>query len=579
MMHKIYALFAIFFTVNTISAQYFDTYFSPIELVPCPFNPTQAVQKPEGWYAYQTLNSLADGPIDSSRCISFSAAPPSGGVIMPMWQIDPARPLFFRSESNVFQPDVMPLQANSLNTLDAGIDLDDTNANWLVGVDCPENMCSGIFIDIAIPDSSGNAYAATRQHTGYAQDYWPPNEPTNVNTCFPAERFDAQYIRQITYKFTFDSTLNWSNRKLLIRYLHINQLDTFFVNKVAAIKAQPFHLINNEYTLNIDETNNAPWSSASNSLMLYTAPTYPSPQHLSYVEAAPEPNSAQQQTINVVVENFQTMEFQPFTQLRGALVAGDDSLRHHVNLINNGGEYCLNFIDLIVADDNEFRHAGGTMTMQNARSCMQLRRGGKLRVMNNSQLHYGNNGAGMLVMCPSGKVVIERGSTLVMDGQWLLSDCHESDSNHHVTVDLLPETSLIFTKNARLSNELSQYSDTRLRVRMLGGTLDDSALDVQSRSMIEKIYPTPSSYWADNLRLFPNPADGPLTLQYAAAETGALQLRWFSINGQLLKEETRTMQKGGNECRLDTPENTGLYFLQIQKDNERFVQKVAVIAE
>jgi hypothetical protein len=55
-----------------------------------------------------------------------------------------------------------------------------------------------------------------------------------------------------------------------------------------------------------------------------------------------------------VVYFYQTLEIQPFTHLRGALVQGSDTLRHILNLVNNGGNFCLNFLDLIFSGINEW---------------------------------------------------------------------------------------------------------------------------------------------------------------------------------------------------------------------------------
>ncbi|MCS7037124.1 MAG: T9SS type A sorting domain-containing protein, partial [Saprospiraceae bacterium] len=310
---------------------------------------------------------------------------------------------------------------------------------------------------------------------------------------------------------------------------------------------------------------------------LYTAPTYPSPAHPSYIEAYPVPNEAIPRNITLSVGPGQTLEMQPFAQFRGGLVLGSDTLRHGFTLLNQGGEFCMNFVDLIFENDQALHHAGGRITVNNAYSCMQFKKGGEFRIREGASLHYGDNGSGMLVVCADGSLVLERNAALTIDAILQISECNDALPPSHVYVDLPPGARLAFTENAWITNRFSKGQQMRLRVRMLGGTLDDTALGPDSRALIERIYPTPAPHWADNVQLAPNPFSNRITLTYTTAREGeTLAVRWLDTSGRLLAEETLRAARGINEWALQRlPAQSGLYLLDIRsEDGQRTVRKV-----
>lgn len=119
-------------------------------------------------------------------------------------------------------------------------------------------------------------------------------------------------------------------------------------------------------------------------------------------------------------------------------MAGSDSVRHQFTLSDDGGDICLNFIDLIFNGGDEFRYACGSLTMNHPMSCMQFRAGSALRVQEGATLHYGNNGAGMLVICANSTIVLERNSTLVLDAILQIGECDDHLPPQQLYVDLPP---------------------------------------------------------------------------------------------------------------------------------------------
>lgn len=333
-----------------------------------------------------------------------------------------------------------------------------------------------------------------------------------------------------------------------------------------------------EYDVNVAEAVTVGGFFFENFLLQYAAPTFPSAQDPSYVAGSIVPNSPEQQVINLVVDAFQTLEIHPFTYLVGALAQGSDTLRHQVNLVNNGGDICLNFVDFVMDGGEEYRHGGGGISFNNPFSCMQFRNGSALRVLEGASLHYGQDGAGMLALCAGGTIVLERNSTLTVDCVMNLAECNDALPPQQIYMDLPPGARLLFTDHARLTNRFSQGQQMLLNVRMLGGSIDDAALAPEDRALIRRIYPEPSTDFADNVHIAPNPFGEVFTLAFVAEKIETLTLRWTNMSGQIVLEERLKAFQGLNEWQPDTPPQAGIYLLTATGEGGRVTKKVAKVS-
>lgn len=547
--------------VPPLRAQIFYHNFFSVVPQSCPFNPDVQVTQPPGWIIYQTLDSRWDGPVDTSRCIS--AVMTDNNCLIDLEQIDPSRPLFVRALTLGNQ---MELPVNAL--LSCLFSWDIVNAaqgDLLTDVNCVEDVCSGVFIGIGVPPPH-----PLRVHTGLY------GEEISGGFCFPTEYFPGQILKEVILKVTLSPQANLSGK-----YLQLYSVQIFPTGLepglVTSVDAQEWHYNNatEEYDVNIFETvQTGGWS--GNYLLQYTEPTFPSAADPSYVEGTVTPASAQQETINLIVDDWENLEIQPFTHLRGALVEGSDSLRHVVNLVNNGGQFCLNFVDLIFSGGNQYRHGkGGAIDVHNPFSCFQFRKGSALRVMEDATLHYGTDGAGMLAFCATGTIQLEKNATLVVDGVMNIAECDESAEPTHIYMDLPKTASLIFTEKAHLTNRFSHGQQMELRVRMLGGTLDDSRLPAADRALIRRIYLEPVPKFSDNFSFNPNPFQSTSVLSYISPGTENLRATWFSADGKRLLETSLQAVQGINEWTLENvPETPGLYWLHLNNGRENTTIKV-----
>jgi len=228
---------------------------------------------------------------------------------------------------------------------------------------------------------------------------------------------------------------------------------------------------------------------------------------LFYYDITPE-DSTQQKIINIINTPFTQLIFQRDAQIRGALVSApnNDTLRHRVNLINDGANVCMPpFIELIMGGEDEFRYRSGTLDFANDWSCMQFRENAKLVVEKDAHLHYGNNGIGLLSLRPGASIVIEDNASLYFDGGILMPDNNE----YPITVTLGPNQSLTFSDHSFLR---TFQPKAKLTIYMEGGQLDISDLRSEYHQYLDIIYPeVPESLGAE-LIIYPNPTLGEFTI-------------------------------------------------------------------
>jgi hypothetical protein len=550
-----------------LSGQFlFNQSFTAYETVACPYDSTVTITRPTGWLIYQTQDGRWDGPVDSSRCINGTNS--FGDCVVLLNQIDVTKPLFIRYDLARF-PHNYTFVPNTVYNAVMCSEMSPFNVEWKSGANCVQDLCSGLFIGLAIPDTNGVPGAAIRQQTGIADaSAGGPAFCNGTNTCFPTEYFTDQTLAYYVAKFTFPDTIDTDGVLLYLSGTFIEQ--SYYTENFTEISALPFQFVNSAYSVPISSVVQG---FATSYLALYTANTYPSAANPSYIEATPVPNANQAETINLVVDPFETLDIQPFTYFRGGLVAGSDSIRHAFNLLNNGGDICVNFIDLVVGGGTEYQHRSGQINMNNAFSCMQFRDGSALRMLDEGVLHYGNQGSGMLALCAGSRVVLSPGSTLLVDAVMNIAECDDTrPPEPFIDVELHPGSTLRFTENALLTNRFSQGQAMKLRLWMLGGSVDDGALSAEERALLIRAYPQPSPQLSDNLQLLGNDGNGTnLQIRYLSNGNEQLYIRWFDAQGKLQREQQATTIKGYQDIPLNPPAASGVYFIHVNDGRQTHV--------
>jgi hypothetical protein len=87
----------------------------------------------------------------------------------------------------------------------------------------------------------------------------------------------------------------------------------------------------------------------------------------------------------------------------------------------------------------------------------------------------------------------------------------------------------------------------------------------------------PSITASDKLELFPNPGNGHIQLILETALTGIHHLRVYNSTGVVVWEGALDALQGKNQKAIDLrPIPAGMYFLEVQNEKGRKIQKLIV---
>ncbi len=548
------------FSLQFVSSQgLINSSFSIIETINCPFDNTIQIDVPQYWKIYQTQNGQWDGPIDSTKCIS--TVENSFYLDIPLNQIDPNQPLFIKSD--VEDPEIRRLLSNKIfrATFDIRV-TEGVSVN--LEEDCENNLCSGLFVGIEIPDSS-NQETVLREFKGTTNLSFSGENYYGLTLCYPTEKFDTSYLQEFILKLTFEDSI-YTDETISLNFAeNYESEETWGDYRIYDIQAPDWTFQDTSYELSLYDLAN----SIHNFLLMYADTTYPSPAYPSFIDARPFNNLPDQQTINLKIEQQQTLVFQPYAFIRGGLVEGSDSIRHEFNLINQGGNMCFQeFLEVVFSGNNTFFYQSGDITFHGSASCMLFRRGGELKVDQNAYLQYGDGGEGILGLGERAQINLDIGSTLHIDNKVVLLDI-VNNFDQEIKVDLQPGSALIFGENASIIQASGSQGNQIINVYMNGGLLDDHNLSEIERSMINKIYPdsTPPSNKA--LLIYPNPVENILTARFNSPLDQDVNVDIINSSGQLIYSKKQSLLEGINDLviNINTTER-GLFILRIKAKNE-----------
>lgn len=466
---------------------------------------------------------------------------------------DVTKPIFLRADLS--GANIYLLQPNSVYSAEAST-FSSATVPLKGGTDCPENICSGLIIGIEVPDSTGNG-TAMRWYTDI------PTTDSTLNffsTCVPTEYFDENWLREYVIKLTPAPNVE-NDGVIRMSYADFYQPgETRLISKIIAPG------IADVYDIHANVVADNGTSLSNNFMLQYTDfDHWPSPAYPSYVEGRPEINTPDPKTINLEIYAFQSLTPQPFTYIRGALVEGSDSIRHHVNLVNEGGDICFpDFIELVVDHGTNYVHNGGSVHFEGMSTCMLFRNGGNLHVGDGATLHYGHDGKGILALRPGSTIKLGNGSKLLIDNLlWLQGIPTMQYPDPQIYMDLSYGSSLVFGENANVYNGGSP-AGTKLNVYMNGGTLDDSRLSPSAKALINRIYPAPQPVFSENIKLLQNPANGQLQISYVAGATAYATLALYDLNGHHFASQAFDVQPGWNLLQFPLPAvSAGMYLCQV----------------
>lgn len=547
-MKKTILVLCLLCSVLFLKAQFYEGFQTQTR--PCQTDSTIQIMQFKHWDVYKTTNNEWDGTLDSSFCgavtsdgeLDLSNIAPNETVFLK-YKFNNALGNYFLSANNLFQAgfDGYLKDSASLNFMDI----------------CPNGICTGMMVGVEIPDSTGTGYDM-RWYQNRIEQSWGNSIRTQF--CVASEYFNYNKIKEVILKITPNSSVG----KVNFSQVHIEDVwsSTTIQDSIVA-----YHFPNDtSYKFDVYMPILAIKSDTT---------IYPNHNGIEYIDLIPSPNIDTVSTIDIIIDGFGSLIFQPFLELQGGYVLNDSSQRHHYNIINNGGNICLMFIERVFKNGNNYIHLDGSIDF-GQRACMQFGRGSKLIVGEDATLHYGANGLGMLALCTGGSIDIK--GELILNNQLLLQEYPEDTEPQQIYMTLQEGSKLTFGEYASITNKYSKDGSMKLNIYMKGGEIDMSQLDIYSRGLINLIYENAQPDFQDNIKILGNPTKDELRFSLVAEADGAASIQLLTIDGKVAFTSNDTHQKGMNYFNIPTNDlSKGLYILTIKTKEGIFTDKVLIL--
>lgn len=513
----------------------------------CIWDNTVSFTTTKKYTAYQTTDNTFNGPIDSNYCVSLRYEEAFSGLSFWPADFDLSRSIYIKAQIN--DNEQIPLEKDAVYMLEE--DFLNSTDGLIFGNDCPELICSGLIIGITIPDSTLTS-DTTRWHviSGDSYDY---------NTCFATEKFEDQKLNSLIYKFTINPDLAEVAKDYSPPY--INQLGD--VQLITDLTNVDGNYVGGEYNVY-----DYYFLSYPIGVLKYDNLTYPSTSYFDYIDVSPNPNTTDVQIINLTINEGYTLLTQPYVQLRGAQVEGD-TLRHEVNLINNGGTFCVSVAEMIFDGNTHYIFKKGAMDLYSPMSCLMFRNGASIEVADDGHLAYGKNGTGVLGLGSGGTIKIGKNASLTINNRVSIIKNPNSVYSGDIYINLNKGSKLTFGQGASITNDEKSLSGGHLCIYMNGGELDMSGLDDFSRQLIRLIYPEQEKTMSANMHVYPNPVQNSFTVEIVSAEASTGEINITGLNGAVIYTKKYELEAGINAIKIQIQDlKPGAYTIQCKTNAE-----------
>ena len=513
----------------------------------CIWDNTVSFTTTKKYTAYQTTDNTFNGPIDSNYCVSLRYEEAFSGLSFWPADFDLSRSIYIKAQIN--DNEQIPLEKDAVYMLEE--DFLNSTDGLIFGNDCPELICSGLIIGITIPDSTLTS-DTTRWHviSGDSYDY---------NTCFATEKFEDQKLNSLIYKFTINPDLVEVAKDYSPPY--INQLGD--VQLITDLTNVDGNYVGGEYNVY-----DYYFLSYPIGVLKYDNLTYPSTSYFDYIDVSPNPNTTDVQIINLTINEGYTLLTQPYVQLRGAQVEGD-TLRHEVNLINNGGTFCVSVAEMIFDGNTHYIFKKGAMDLYSPMSCLMFRNGASIEVADDGHLAYGKNGTGVLGLGSGGTIKIGKNASLTINNRVSIIKNPNSVYSGDIYMNLNKGSKLTFGQGASITNDEKSLSGGHLCIYMNGGELDMSGLDDFSRQLIRLIYPEQEKTMSANMHVYPNPVQNSFTVEIVSVEATTGEINITGLNGAVIYTKKYELEAGINAIKIQIQDlKPGAYTIQCKTNAE-----------
>lgn len=525
--------------LNSIGISQFNYNFNnDVETTFCKYSGKDEGYYSSTWDIYYTKNNQIDGEIDSlNSCFAMQKAG-NFGFVFKLSQFDKSRPLFIKYD--VAKSEKIYLAANSV--YGTRIELySNKNGVFIKSSECNEN-CGKIFINRK--EYYGDSLAV--KHFQKFANSFSGNEYTTSEICNSTNKVDSTILTELKFSVKFDESFT---EDVDIRFGGASVYQLWELNEIN--KSQYFLDRPIEDSIMRIEPGDLSGRYFGSNIVLHTLPGYQSDKNIDKKLLTLKNNVNYPVKIQIKIQEYNNLFFQEFTTLTPDKVLGIDSLFHKLELILDGGEICINFIDVLIDNHVNFRYKSGDLFISGNSGCMSFRKESKLIVDPHANLDYGYHGNGMLAVNGSTIEVMDYG-TLLMNGTVVLLGGNDSQIN------LFPNSKLIFGKGSSIKS-LKELNE-KINVYGYPWQVDMSNLDIHSISRINIISPSKEN----EIIIYPNPASDKIFINTS---------KYFNQEYFIFNIKSEMLQKGiigDHGISIDQLPND-LYFIKIGSNIQKFV--------
>lgn len=564
MNHPLIKVFSLFLAASTIlPAQAWNSFQLDLSERTCPYDTSQTGFYPTQYEVFRTLDDTYDGVTDSSWCASFVYLERPRRYALDLANFDYSRPLFIRLRYPEFQ--LPPIDPYTDHTLSYSI--------WSAGValqrgpDCPGD-CSQAYLRYLAVDPLNEATFERRFQ--YDLDASLP-ENLFLEKCFMSEQFTTQGLKELGVGLYLVETAE--NPSITIYgfdlepfYEELARSEiTEIVFPFGTLQGSTYRAFPSEV---VDVIGN---DEGVGYFVGQFTDRRPGPTAIRYTEANVEEHPDTMVVMELIFSPFtEDITFPPYTGLRGALVAGQDSLRH--TLVLTFDEWyqssCGQFlVDRPVAPNTVYNFGSDLITFGEDGACFVLEPGSEIAVRAESTLTYGLHGQGLLAAKENSKITVNAGATLTFDNTLrILHPTFLPEGGPHIYLN--EGSRLVFAGAANVERKFVD-SDSWIYVHNNGGSIDFGPLTAAERALFKFVVPAPEFFppSAKELYLWPNPVTSgeTLTLGLPPSEgNAAANLEILDMSGRVLR--TGALQLSANGVagtELPAHLSPGIYLLKV----------------
>lgn len=517
----------------------------------CSYNDTINLVTVTGWQAYQTIENTYDGTIDSSICVSLKEDTTYSGISFLYSSMDSTRSLYLKAliDTNNW----VELGSNNVYNIYSSLfpELGLLNSSTT----CSEEICSGIIMGISTFDTDDNLI--NKRWIFVSVDSMV--EDYGNAFCFPAEYLPNQYITDFIYKYSFTEkiaadTIFMYGATILewiygVNFYSLESVPGFYEDSVFVIPSAYLH---DFYSPTI--------------VASFNKSGIPSIENTDTIFAAPLPNTETVKTVELRIDPYDVLQIQPYVKFSGGYVVGD-TLRHNFHLVNEGGNFCVYYIDLAFTDTSKYIHNSGLLDMNYTTSCLMFGNGGTLEIGEGATLYYGSNGVGILGLAKNAQINLLPNSSLVIGNNVQLFGTQDFDPS--IYVQLNAGNKVVFTIGSTIRPFNAQSQEMQLCFYMNGGELDDSALSEEDKKYIRRIYPSANNEPFGKIKIFPNPVTDVLFAQLESETETQVNFQIYDFYGHPVLQNFIQVKSGVYQYTIPISTlHKGMYFIQFDFQGE-----------